>query len=59
MILLTLISSASERRETQPEPAQVFCACGERERRSVDGGRGGIPEEKIPEDHGVGVSQRM
>lgn len=49
----TLIFSGSERSATQPEPAQVLRARGERERRRVDGGRGGIPEEEIPEDHGV------
>lgn len=48
-----LIFSGSECGAPQPEPAQVFCASGGRERCRVDGGRGGIPEEEIPEDHGV------
>lgn len=50
----TLIFSGLERGAPQPEPAQVFCACGECERRRVDGGRAGVPEEEIPEDHRVG-----
>lgn len=36
--LHSLIFSASERSAPQPEPAQVFCACGECERRRVDSG---------------------
>lgn len=35
---------------TQPESPQVFCARGEREGSRVDGGRGGVPEEEVPED---------
>lgn len=52
-ISLTLISSGPERGASQPEPAQVFRASGECERCRVDGGWGGISEEKIPEDHRV------
>ena len=52
-ISVTLIFSGSERSAPQPEPAQVLCACGECERSGVDGGRGGIPEEEISEDHRV------
>ncbi len=46
-----------ERSAPQPQSAQVFCARGECERRRVDGGWGGIPEEEIPEDHRVEYSK--
>ena len=38
---------------TQSEPPQMFCAGGEREGGRVDGGRGGVPEEEVPEDDRV------
>lgn len=37
----------------QPEPAQVFCACGKCEGGRVDSGRGGVPEKEVSEDHKV------
>ncbi|XP_061533918.1 forkhead box protein P2-like isoform X3 [Phycodurus eques] len=44
--------SGSECCAPQPELAQMLRARGERERRRVDGGRGGIPAAEIPEDGG-------
>lgn len=45
----------AECRAPQPQPAQVLCACGEREGGSVDSGWGGIPETQVAEDHGVRI----
>jgi len=37
-----------ERSATQPVPAQVLYAGGEREGGGVDGGRGGVPQTQTP-----------
>lgn len=44
---------SAECRSPQPQSAQVLCARGEREGGGVDGGRGGVPETQVAEDHGV------
>lgn len=45
----------AERRSPQPQLAQVLRACGEREGGGVDGGRDGVPETQVAEDHRVRI----
>lgn len=45
----------AERRPPQPQLAQVLRACGEREGGGVDGGRDGVPETQVAEDHRVRI----
>jgi hypothetical protein len=49
----------AERGSTQPEPAQVLHASGEREGGRVDGGRRGVPPQEAAQGNPVGRQQRL
>lgn len=53
------VASPAERCSPQPQPAQVLCARGEREGGGVDGGRGGVPETPVAEDHRVRILSNL
>lgn len=51
--LRSSFSLSAERRSPQPQSSQVLCARRKREGGGVDGGRGGVPETQVAEDHRV------
>lgn len=52
---LPLVTAPPECRAAQPQPAQVLCACGERQRCRVDCGRAGVSEAETAKDDRVCV----